>query len=104
MAGERAAASTERGESSTPTRHAILGMGGVGGLLGALLAKAGDEVTAVLRPETLAEFPPSLSLESPLGSFSVPVRRATVVGESFDVLWIAVKATHHEAALLTVKD
>jgi 2-dehydropantoate 2-reductase len=104
MAGERAAASTERGESSTPTRHAILGMGGVGGLLGALLAKAGDEVTAVLRPETLAQFPPSLSLESPLGSFSVPVRCATVVGESFDVLWIAVKATHLEAALLTVKD
>jgi 2-dehydropantoate 2-reductase len=87
----------------TPTRHAILGMGGVGGLLGALLAHAGDEVTAVLRPETLVLFPPRLSLESPFGSFSVPVQRETAVREPFDVLWIAVKATHLEGALASVK-
>jgi 2-dehydropantoate 2-reductase len=86
------------------TRHAILGMGGVGGLVGALLASAGDEVTAVLRKETLAHFPPRLSLESPLGSFSVDVQRATVVREPFDVLWIAVKATHLEAALASIED
>lgn len=88
----------------TPTRHAILGMGGIGGLLGALLAHAGDEVTAVLRPETLALFPSKLSLESPFGSFSEPVHRATVVGGPFDVLWIAVKATHLEGALAAVED
>jgi 2-dehydropantoate 2-reductase len=79
-------------------------MGGVGGLVGALLAKAGDEVTAVLRPETLTEFPPLLSLESPLGSFSVHVKqRATVVNEPFDILWITVKATHLEEALASIE-
>ena len=104
MAIGQAAENVERPGSSTPTRHAILGMGGVGGLVGALLARAGDEVTAVLRPEALALFPTRLSLESPLGSFSVPVQRTTVVREPFDVLWIAVKATHLEAALASVED
>jgi 2-dehydropantoate 2-reductase len=101
----RVAAQSAKGPGPvTPTRHAILGMGGVGGLLGALLAHAGDEVTAVLRPETLALFPPQLSLESPFGSFSVPVQTETVVREPFDVLWIAVKATHLDEALAVVED
>src|ERR1700682_4342187 len=80
-------------------RHAILGAGGVGGLIGAALAKSGDAVTVVLRPEALKNYPPELSLESPLGSFSVPVQRATEVTQPYDVLWIAVKATHLDAAL-----
>jgi 2-dehydropantoate 2-reductase len=79
-------------------------MGGVGGLLGVLLGQAGDEVTAVLRPETLALYPPQLSLESPFGTFSVPVQTETVVKESFDVLWVAVKATHLDEALAAVED
>src|SRR5260370_35832215 len=80
-------------------RHAILGAGGVGGLMGAALAKSGDAVTVVLRPEALKNYPAELSLESPFGSFSVPVERASEVTQPFDVLWIAVKATHLEAAL-----
>jgi 2-dehydropantoate 2-reductase len=85
-------------------RHAILGVGGVGGLIGALLARAGDDVTIVLRPETSAKYPACLSLESPFGSFTVPVRRVTAVKEPFDILWIAVKATHLGAALAAVED
>jgi 2-dehydropantoate 2-reductase len=85
-------------------RHAILGLGGVGGLIGALLAHAGDDVTAVLRPEALAEYPPRLSLEGTLGSFSVPVRAASTVTGLFDVLWVTVKATQLEAALEAVVD
>ena len=83
-------------------RHAILGAGGVGGLVGAALAKSGDSVTLVLRPEALKNYPAELSLESPFGSFSVPVERVAEVTQPFDVLWIAVKATHLDAALRSV--
>jgi 2-dehydropantoate 2-reductase len=80
-------------------RHAILGVGGVGGLIGAALAHSGEAVTVVVRPESLKEYPSELSLQSPFGSFSVPVERAAAVTQPFDILWIAVKATHLDAAL-----
>jgi 2-dehydropantoate 2-reductase len=83
-------------------RHAILGAGGVGGLIGAALAKSGDLVTVVLRPEALKTYPAELSLESPFGSFSIPVERAAAVTQPFDVLWIAVKATQLNAALRAI--
>jgi 2-dehydropantoate 2-reductase len=83
-------------------RHAILGAGGVGGLIGVALAKAGESVTLVLRPEALKNYPAELSLESPLGSFSVPVNRAASVVAPYDVLWITVKATQLESALRSV--
>jgi 2-dehydropantoate 2-reductase len=79
-------------------KHAILGAGGVGGLIGACLAKSGASVTMVLRSESLAQHPAQLQLESPFGNFSVPVARAAEVPPA-DVLWIAVKATQLEAAL-----
>jgi 2-dehydropantoate 2-reductase len=83
-------------------RHAILGAGGVGGLIGVALAKSGESVTLVLRPEALKNYPAELSLESPLGSFSVPVDRVASVVAPYDVLWITVKATHLESALRNV--
>jgi 2-dehydropantoate 2-reductase len=83
-------------------RHAILGAGGVGGLIGVALAKSGESVTLVLRPEALKDYPAELSLESPLGSFRVPVDRAASVATPYDVLWIAVKATQLESALRSV--
>jgi 2-dehydropantoate 2-reductase len=83
-------------------RHAILGAGGVGGLIGVALAKSGESVTLVLRPETLKDYPAELSLESPLGSFSVPVDRSDSVVAPCDVLWITVKATQLESALRSV--
>ena len=70
-------------------RHAILGAGGVGGLIGVALAKAGESVTVVVRPGTLKDYPAEVSLESPLGTFRVPVERAETVAQPFDVLWIA---------------
>jgi 2-dehydropantoate 2-reductase len=83
-------------------RHAILGAGGVGGLIGAALAKSGDSVTLVLRPEVIKNYPTELALESPFGSFSVPVDRTMGIAEPFDVLWVTVKATHLDAALRSV--
>ena len=79
-------------------RHAILGVGGVGGLIGACLAKSGESVTVVVRPESLTKYPEQLHLESAFGNFSVPVARASEVPAA-DVLWIAVKATQLEPAL-----
>ncbi len=83
-------------------RHAILGAGGVGGLIGVALAHSGESVTLVLRPETVEDYPAELSLESPLGSFSVPVSRVASVAGPYDVLWITVKGTQLESALRSV--
>jgi 2-dehydropantoate 2-reductase len=79
-------------------RHAILGAGGVGGLIGACLAHAGDSVTLVLRRETLAQYPKQLHLESAFGNFAVDVAVAAEVPIA-DVLWITVKATQLDSAL-----
>jgi 2-dehydropantoate 2-reductase len=84
-------------------RHAILGAGGVGGLIGACLAHAGETVTLVVRPETLDAHPPKLQLDSTLGNWSVEVQWASSVPPA-DVLWLTVKATQLEAALLSITD
>lgn len=55
----------------------------------------------VVRPESLAQYPKELQLESAFGNFSVPVSCAAEV-PSADVLWITVKATQLEAALAAV--
>ncbi|MGO9087567.1 MAG: ketopantoate reductase family protein [Candidatus Sulfotelmatobacter sp.] len=78
--------------------HAILGVGGVGGLIGASLAHSGAVVTLVVRPESLAGYPRRLRLESPFGNFDADVSLAAEVPPA-DVLWITVKATQLEPAL-----
>lgn len=83
-------------------RHAVLGAGGVGGLIAVALAKSGESVTLILRPEKMKDYPSEISLESPLGSFTVPVNRAASVAAPYDVLWITVKATQLETALRSV--
>jgi 2-dehydropantoate 2-reductase len=88
---------------STPMQHGILGAGGVGGLIGACLAHAGDSVTLVVRREALAQYPRQLHLESPFGNFTVNVSVAMDV-PAIDVLWIAVKATQLEPALSALKN
>jgi len=86
-----------------PMRHAILGAGGVGGMIGACLAHAGDAVTLVVRRETLGQYPKQLNLESPFGKFTVDVAVAAEV-PPVDVLWIAVKATQLDSALSALKN
>jgi 2-dehydropantoate 2-reductase len=83
--------------------HAILGAGGVGGLIGACLARSGDSVTLVVRRDTIATYPKRLRLESPFGDFEVDV---AVIAEvpPVDALWITVKATQLESALAAVKN
>lgn len=84
-------------------RHAILGAGGVGGLMAVALAKQGEDVTIILRPGTASGYPAELSLEGPLGTHTVAVSRAEAVTELYDVLWVAVKATQLEPALQSVR-
>lgn len=81
-------------------RHAILGAGGVGGFLAGCFARAGRDVVAVLRPETLARYHGRIRVESALlGSFEVDVPAAPALDRAVDVLWVTPKATQLEAAL-----
>jgi 2-dehydropantoate 2-reductase len=73
----------------------------VGGLIGACLARNGATVTMVVRPESLAQYPKELKLESAFGNFEVPVECAAEVPPC-DVLWLTVKATQLDAALASV--
>ena len=83
-------------------RHAILGAGGVGGVIAAPLVKAGESVTMIVRPERMKDYPAEITLDSTFGTFSVPVSHAAAVSEAYDVLWVSVKATQLDAALRTV--
>ena len=84
-------------------RYAVLGAGGVGGLVGGALAKAGHDVTLLVRPGQRDLYSERLSVQSEsLGNFEAPVRVADWLDEHFDVVWIAVKATALESALSTI--
>jgi 2-dehydropantoate 2-reductase len=85
-------------------RHAILGAGGVGGVLGACLAHTGEHVTMVVRPSAPDHYPAHVQLKSPLlGNFTVAVDKAGEVPAA-DVLWITVKATQLGDAFQSVSD
>src|SRR5215212_7124691 len=84
-------------------RHAVLGAGGVGGLVGGALAKADHPVTLLVRPGRRDHYTERLTVESEaLGAFEAPVRIADRLDERFDVVWITVKAMALDAALRTV--
>ena len=81
-------------------RHAVLGAGGIGGLVAAALARQGHEVTLLVRPAALATHPRLLRVESAvLGNFEAAVLLAAHLDFEPDLLWITVKATQLEAAL-----
>ena len=84
-------------------KHAILGAGAVGGLVGAALASLGEEVTVVVRPEKLSGYPERLTLERPSGSITVPAKAVATLTEPVDVLWIATKTYQLQPALESVK-
>jgi 2-dehydropantoate 2-reductase len=84
--------------SSGYLHHSILGVGGVGGLIAASLARAGASVTLVVRREALASYPRTLRLESPFGNFDADLAVAAEVPPC-DVLWLTVKATQLDASL-----
>jgi 2-dehydropantoate 2-reductase len=80
--------------------HAVLGAGGIGGFIGGALARAGDDVLVLVRPETLALHPARLRVESVvLGDFEVDITASSALDRDVDVLWVTTKATQLEAAL-----
>jgi 2-dehydropantoate 2-reductase len=84
-----------------PWRVAVLGPGGIGGLLGALLAREGDDVACLAPPATAAHIAANgLELRSPmLGDAKVAVRAATRLEGPVDVCFVTVKATQLERAV-----
>lgn len=81
-------------------RHAVLGAGGIGGLIAGALAHAGSEVVVLLRPQTLAAYNGRITVESTvLGTFEAAIPAASVLDREIDVLWITTKATQLESAI-----
>jgi 2-dehydropantoate 2-reductase len=81
-------------------RHAILGAGGVGLLVGGALAQAGRSVLLIMRRESLVEYPGGIHVESVvLGEFDVDVPASARLDRPVDVLWVTVKATQLDEAL-----
>jgi 2-dehydropantoate 2-reductase len=81
-------------------RHAILGAGGIGGLVAAALARGSSDVVILLRPEALAKHDGSLVVDSAvLGQFTIDVPAVSQLERAIDVLWVTTKATQLEPAL-----
>ncbi|MDT9698478.1 2-dehydropantoate 2-reductase [Streptomyces sp. P17] len=80
---------------------AILGPGGIGGLLGALLSRAGHRVVCLAGEETVGVLRDSgIQVRSGLyGDFSAAVEADTELRETVDACLIAVKHTSLDAAL-----
>jgi 2-dehydropantoate 2-reductase len=83
--------------------HAVLGAGAIGGLVGTAVATLGEGVTVLVRPEKLAGYPLSLSLERPSGVITAPAKVAATLPNTVDVLWIATKTYQLKTALQAVQ-
>jgi len=72
-------------------KHAIVGAGGVGGLLGGALTHSGESVVMVVRPGTRNKYPKKIYVDSTFGIFDESGEWAETVPHA-DVVWLAVKA------------
>jgi 2-dehydropantoate 2-reductase len=86
-------------------KHAILGAGAVGGLVGTALASIGEDVTVIVRPDKLATYPHNLSLTRPPGSESLTAaaKALTALDQPVDMLWIATKTYQLQHTLELIK-
>jgi 2-dehydropantoate 2-reductase len=83
--------------------HAVLGVGAIGGLVGAAVASLGEEVTVLVRPETLSDYPANLSVERPSGVITARAKAAATLTKPVDALWIATKTYQLETSLPAVQ-
>ncbi len=85
-------------------RVAVLGPGGVGGLLAGLLARGGARVTCLAGRETASVLSErGVAVRSAVfGDFVAPVHAAERLTEPVDVCLVTVKATHLESAVARV--
>jgi 2-dehydropantoate 2-reductase len=84
-------------------KHAILGVGAIGGLMGTALSYVGEEVTLIVRPERLSGYPEMLTLQQPDRTITAPAHSVSKLTEPVDVLWIATKTYQLESALEPVE-
>jgi len=84
-------------------KHAILGAGAIGGLIGTALGSLGNDVTMIVRPDKLSSYPRTLSLERPSGFLTAPAKAASRLTYHVEVMWIATKTYQLEAALEVVE-
>ncbi|MEV8509981.1 2-dehydropantoate 2-reductase N-terminal domain-containing protein [Actinoplanes sp. NPDC051475] len=85
-------------------RVAVVGPGGIGGLLAAVLARGGAEVTCVARQHTATWIAAEgITVRSAtLGNFTVPVTAATRLPSPPDVCLVTVKSPGLEAAMAAI--
>jgi 2-dehydropantoate 2-reductase len=85
-------------------RFAVLGPGGVGGLMAALLARAGDHVEVLAGESTSREIAAGgIRVESArFGDFTSSVMAAPELSEPVDAVIVTVKATHLDEAIKRV--
>jgi 2-dehydropantoate 2-reductase len=79
-------------------KHAVIGAGGVGGLIGAVLAHEGEQVSMVVRRGTLRNYSGTLHLESPFCKCDESVAWTEQLSQA-DVVWLTVKAPQLDAAM-----
>ncbi len=101
LPADRSAPAPDAGQ---PWRVAVLGPGGIGGLLAALLARDGDRVICIAPPATATHLREhGIEVRSSrFGSFHVPVDASSRLEAPVDVCFVAVKATSLEEALEAV--
>ena len=80
-------------------KHAILGAGAIGGLMGTALGYIGEDVALIVRPEKLPAFPQTLTLHQPDRTVAAPAHPIAKLTVPVDVLWIATKTYQLESAL-----
>lgn len=84
-------------------KHAILGAGAIGGLIGTVMASLGEDVTMIVRPENLTGYPGTLTLERPSGTLAAPAKAVARLTQPVDILWIATKTYQLQDALESVE-
>jgi 2-dehydropantoate 2-reductase len=84
-------------------KHAVLGVGAVGGLVAAALEFVGEDVILMVRPDKLAGYPERLTLEQPDRTITGAAHAVSKLVEPVDVLWIATKTYQLQSALEAVQ-
>jgi 2-dehydropantoate 2-reductase len=80
-------------------KHAVLGVGAIGGLIATALEFVGEDVILVVRQDKLSGYPERLTLEQPDRTVTALAHPVSKLSEAVDVLWITTKTYHLESAL-----
>jgi len=84
-------------------KHAVLGVGAIGGLMATALSSIGEDVESVVRAEKLATYPERITLQQPVGFITASARAVSRLTEPVDVLWISTKAYQLRSALESIE-